>query len=133
MWFLSSILNGFWQGSQNSNGIFIFGKMASNWLWKGTVGWGLHHYCLFVSIFNQNFFFILKNFQVHDNKRSTTFEIEAELQELVQLVLQNSSDGMESNIKETFFTVAKSFYYIAICDPGTNNYHISKVLFERVY
>ncbi|XP_021680569.2 ent-copalyl diphosphate synthase 1-like [Hevea brasiliensis] len=74
-----------------------------------------------------------KKNKVHDNKRSTTFEIEAELQELVQLVLQNSSDGMESNIKETFFTVAKSFYYIAICDPGTINYHISKVLFERVY
>ncbi|KAF2314868.1 hypothetical protein GH714_036977 [Hevea brasiliensis] len=67
-----------------------------------------------------------------DSKRSTTPEIEGDMQELVKLVLQKSSEGMDSNIKETFFTVVKSFYYPAICDPGTISYHISKVLFEKV-
>ncbi|XP_058008087.1 ent-copalyl diphosphate synthase 1-like [Hevea brasiliensis] len=68
----------------------------------------------------------------HDSKRSTTPEIEGDMQELVKLVLQKSSEGMDSNIKETFFTVVKSFYYPAICDPGTISYHISKVLFEKL-
>ncbi|KAF2321639.1 hypothetical protein GH714_000826 [Hevea brasiliensis] len=70
--------------------------------------------------------------KLHDSKISTTLEIEGDMQELVKLVLQKSSDGMDSNIKETFFTVVKSFYYPAICDPGTISYHISKVLFEKV-
>ncbi|KAJ8899328.1 hypothetical protein K2173_018302 [Erythroxylum novogranatense] len=59
----------------------------------------------------------------------TTPEIESNMQELVKLVYQNSS----SDVKETFLTVAKSFYYTAFCDPGTINYHIARVLFERVY
>uniref|UniRef100_A0A2C9WQ96 Uncharacterized protein n=1 Tax=Manihot esculenta TaxID=3983 RepID=A0A2C9WQ96_MANES len=73
-----------------------------------------------------------KKNKAHENKRSTTPEIEGDMQELVKLVLRNSSDGMDSEIKGTFFTVAKSFYYDAICDPGTMDYHISKVLFEKV-
>ncbi|KAJ4702651.1 Copalyl diphosphate synthase [Melia azedarach] len=59
-------------------------------------------------------------------------EIESEMQELVQLVLQNSLDGMNSEAKEIFLTVAKRFYYTAHCDPKTVSYHIDKVLFERV-
>nr|UTR36782.1 CPS6 [Tripterygium wilfordii] len=58
-------------------------------------------------------------------------QIESDMRELVQLVL-NSSDGMDSNIKQTFLTVTKSFYYTAFTHPGTVNYHIAKVLFERV-
>jgi ent-copalyl diphosphate synthase len=54
------------------------------------------------------------------------------MQELMQLVIQKTSDGIDPKIKQTFLQVAKSFYYTAFCDPGTINYHIAKVLFETV-
>ncbi|KAL4312575.1 hypothetical protein GQ457_01G053180 [Hibiscus cannabinus] len=62
-----------------------------------------------------------------------TQKIESTMQELVQLVLQNSSDDMDSEFKQTFLTVAQSFYYAAHCDLETTIYHIAKVLFEKVH
>ncbi|KAJ7977384.1 Copalyl diphosphate synthase [Quillaja saponaria] len=62
----------------------------------------------------------------------TTPEIESDMQKLVQLVLQNQSDGIDSKIKNSFLAVAKSLYYAVHCDQGTINLHIAKVLFERV-
>ncbi|KAJ7950500.1 Copalyl diphosphate synthase [Quillaja saponaria] len=64
---------------------------------------------------------------------NTTPEIESDMQALLQLVLQSPSDGIHnSNIKNTFLVVAKAFYYAAYCLPETINFHMGKVLFERV-
>ncbi|KAM5563730.1 ent-copalyl diphosphate synthase 1-like [Rosa sericea] len=60
----------------------------------------------------------------------TAKAIESDMQQLVELVLK-SSDGIESLIKQSFFTVARSFYYSTYCDPKIISHHIDKVLFER--
>lgn len=62
----------------------------------------------------------------------TTLEIESQMQELVKLVVTKSSDDLDSEIKQNFLVIARSFYYAAYCNPGTINFHIGKVLFERV-
>ncbi|KAJ9543440.1 hypothetical protein OSB04_023147 [Centaurea solstitialis] len=54
------------------------------------------------------------------------------LQELVQLVFSNSPNDLDLDLKQTFLTVAKTFYYKTYFDPETINVHISKVLFEKV-
>lgn len=59
-------------------------------------------------------------------------EAESEMQELVQLVFQKSPTGIDSNIKKNFLSVAKGFYYAAFCDSRTVNFHIAKVLFDKV-
>ncbi|QHO18750.1 hypothetical protein HN873_035069 [Arachis hypogaea] len=61
-------------------------------------------------------------------KPTTTPEIESEMQEFLQIVLQNSQDG----IKSSFFLVAKSFYYVAYFDSQTIMSHADKVLFQKV-
>ncbi|KAM6558660.1 hypothetical protein CsatA_027899 [Cannabis sativa] len=66
------------------------------------------------------------------NRNILTPEIESDMQEVVQLVLQKSSDDINTKIKLTFLLVAKSFYYAAYCDSKTINFHIGKVIFETV-
>ncbi|KAI3682550.1 hypothetical protein L1987_82606 [Smallanthus sonchifolius] len=59
------------------------------------------------------------------------FGIESKMQELVQLVLCDSPNDLDTNSKQKFLTVAKTFYYRALFDPEAINQHISKVLFEN--
>lgn len=61
-------------------------------------------------------------------------EIESKMQELVQLVLCDSQDdnNLDIDLKQTFLTVAKTFYYRKYFDSETINNHINKVLFENV-
>ncbi|XP_022866153.1 copal-8-ol diphosphate hydratase, chloroplastic-like isoform X2 [Olea europaea var. sylvestris] len=58
-------------------------------------------------------------------------EIEQNMQALVQLVVCESNVA-NKNVKQTFLMVAKTFYYRANCSRETIDFHISKVLFERV-
>ncbi|KAE8660652.1 Ent-copalyl diphosphate synthase [Hibiscus syriacus] len=67
-----------------------------------------------------------------DTEQRRAQEIESTMQELAQLVLQNSSEDIDSEFKQTFLTVARSFYYAAHCDLETTVFHIAKVLFEKV-
>ncbi|KAJ9543056.1 hypothetical protein OSB04_022763 [Centaurea solstitialis] len=63
--------------------------------------------------------------------RSTCFSRKT-MEELVKLVLSKSSDDLDQDLKQTFLSVAKTFYYKAYFDQETINIHISKVLFENV-
>jgi len=72
----------------------------------------------------------LENSSSHENM--ITSEVESKMQELVQVVFQKSQDDIDFNVKNTFFTVAKTFYYVAFCDSRTINFHIAKVLFDKV-
>nr|A0A3G1QTU5.2 RecName: Full=Ent-copalyl diphosphate synthase 3; Short=IeCPS3; Flags: Precursor [Isodon eriocalyx] len=67
-----------------------------------------------------------------DLATGTTFQIEAGMQELVKLVFTNSSEDLDSLTKQSFFSIARSFYYTAYCDEGAINSHIDKVLFEKI-
>lgn len=62
----------------------------------------------------------------------TTFQIEAGMQELVKLVFTKSSGDLDSLTKQSFFAIARSFYYTAYCDPGAIYSHMDKVLFQKV-
>ncbi|KAL2238865.1 UNVERIFIED_CONTAM: Kolavenyl diphosphate synthase TPS5, chloroplastic [Sesamum indicum] len=62
----------------------------------------------------------------------TTAQIESDMQELVKLVLTKSSNDLDSRIKHNFLAIARSYYYAAYCSAATINFHIAKVLFERV-
>jgi ent-copalyl diphosphate synthase len=68
----------------------------------------------------------------HKGNRTKGLETESKMQELVQLVLCDSPNDLDANSKQTFLTVAKTFYYRALFDPATINQHIEKVLFENV-
>nr|QWD59164.1 ent-copalyl diphosphate synthase [Aconitum carmichaelii] len=72
------------------------------------------------------------NTEVADtNVMATALSIEADMQELVQIVLQKGS-GIDEQIKQVFLIIVKSFFYAAICPQETMDRHISDVLFKRV-
>ncbi|XP_059275465.1 copal-8-ol diphosphate hydratase, chloroplastic-like isoform X1 [Lycium ferocissimum] len=69
---------------------------------------------------------------INHNGSPHTNEVELDMKELVKLVLDNSSCGINKDMKKTFFAVAKTFYYTAHVTEEVLNFHISKVLFEPV-
>nr|UNZ93495.1 ent-copalyl diphosphate synthase [Sesamum indicum] len=84
---------------------------------------------------------LFHNRKVHEGKGCvgdmgggiTTVQIESDMRELVKLVLLTQFSGdLDYSIKQNFLVVAKSFYYTAYCSPGSINFHIAKVLFDRV-
>nr|WJZ49119.1 (-)-kolavenyl diphosphate [Scutellaria barbata] len=82
---------------------------------------------------------LFQNRKVHDPEgcttdivTGTTFQIEASMQELVKSVFCKSSDDLDSVTKQSFFAIARSYYYMAYCDPELIESHIHKVLFEKV-
>ncbi|KAL0370520.1 UNVERIFIED_CONTAM: Kolavenyl diphosphate synthase TPS5, chloroplastic [Sesamum angustifolium] len=82
---------------------------------------------------------LFHNRKVHEGKGCvsdmggiTTVQIESDMQELVKLVLTQCSGDLDFSTKQNFLTVARSFYYTVYCSPGTINFHIAKVLFDRV-
>ncbi|KAI3965561.1 hypothetical protein MKX01_010518 [Papaver californicum] len=58
--------------------------------------------------------------------------IESDMQELVKCALQRSDSVIDHEIKQTFLMVVKSYFYVTHCLPETIDFHIGKVLFERV-
>ena len=59
-------------------------------------------------------------------------EIEAGMQELVQLVIKRPSERVPETVKQTFLIVAKTSCYVTYCSVETRNIHISKVFFEPI-
>ncbi|XP_057799339.1 copalyl diphosphate synthase 2, chloroplastic-like [Salvia miltiorrhiza] len=78
--------------------------------------------------------------QIKDNKALEVVdgsikdkELEQDMQALVKLALEeNGGGGVDRNIKHTFLSVVKTFYYSAYHDDETTDAHIFKVLFEPV-
>ncbi|KAJ0805072.1 putative ent-copalyl diphosphate synthase [Helianthus annuus] len=64
--------------------------------------------------------------------RTIGYHNESKMQELVRLVLCDSPDDIDPDLKQMFLTVAKTFYYRAYVDPESINCHVHKVLFENV-
>lgn len=59
-------------------------------------------------------------------------ELEKDMQALVKLVLEQNGSSVDINIKHTFLSIFKTFYYSAYHDDETIDVHIFKVLFEPV-
>nr|UZM18090.1 ent-labda-8,13E-dienyl diphosphate synthase [Gymnaconitum gymnandrum] len=61
----------------------------------------------------------------------TTKSVDLKMQELVQHVVTRNNE-INAEVKQTFLHVAKSYYYIAHCEPTSIYSHIGKVLFDPV-
>ncbi|CAA0828100.1 Ent-copalyl diphosphate synthase- chloroplastic [Striga hermonthica] len=71
--------------------------------------------------------------KAHDSSSGKNVDqIERGMQGLLKLVLEKSPEDLDSQIKQNFLTVAKSFYYTAYFSQETIDFHINKVLFESV-
>lgn len=54
------------------------------------------------------------------------------MQALLKLVLEENGGGFDRNIKQTFLSVFKTFYYCAYHDTEAIDVHIFNVLFRPV-
>lgn len=68
------------------------------------------------------------NQNINQNQRKL---VESHMREIVQCVLKTGS-VFHRNSKNTFLTVARTFYYAAHCPPATMKTHISRVLFCKL-
>ncbi|KAI3889447.1 hypothetical protein MKX03_009978, partial [Papaver bracteatum] len=58
--------------------------------------------------------------------------IESHMQEFIKCAFQRSDNVIDHEIKQTFLMVVKSYFYVKHCLPATIDFHITKVLFEKV-
>nr|A0A2K9RFZ7.1 RecName: Full=Peregrinol diphosphate synthase TPS1, chloroplastic; AltName: Full=Terpene synthase 1; Short=VacTPS1; Flags: Precursor [Vitex agnus-castus]AUT77120.1 peregrinol diphosphate synthase [Vitex agnus-castus] len=72
-----------------------------------------------------------KVMETNDSNSIQDKEIEHDMQALVKSVLEEAV-GIDRNIKQTFLSVAKTYYYGAYIAAETIDVHIFKVLFEPV-
>lgn len=63
--------------------------------------------------------------------KSSINEIDHDMQTLVKLVIKESV-GVDKNIKQTFLSVARTFYYSSYNAIAIIDLHIFKVLFEPI-
>ncbi|XP_047965729.1 probably inactive copalyl diphosphate synthase 3-like [Salvia hispanica] len=67
-----------------------------------------------------------------ENHKTIDEEIKKEMELLVQLVMQDSSNGISKATKQMFLMVAKTFYHKAYFSAQEIEHHISRILFEQV-
>ncbi|PWA50632.1 terpenoid cyclases/protein prenyltransferase alpha-alpha toroid [Artemisia annua] len=67
-----------------------------------------------------------------DDNHTLWSEVDSKMQELVELVFNDSLNNLDPSLKEMFLIVVKAFYYRAYFDAETISHHISKVLFDNV-
>ncbi|XP_021736498.1 ent-copalyl diphosphate synthase, chloroplastic-like isoform X1 [Chenopodium quinoa] len=61
-----------------------------------------------------------------------TGEVEEDLQKLMKIILSRSINGAIPSLKQACLAQVKSFFYAAHCTQQEINFHINKVLFEKV-
>ncbi|XP_057799334.1 probably inactive copalyl diphosphate synthase 3-like isoform X2 [Salvia miltiorrhiza] len=88
-----------------------------------------HEYNTLSQLTNQICHHLLK---LQNHKTIGVEKIDKEMQSLVQLVMQDSSNGMSKAMKQTFLVVAKTFYHRAYFSAQEIEQHISMILFQNV-
>ncbi|KAL2933357.1 Ent-copalyl diphosphate synthase chloroplastic [Bienertia sinuspersici] len=67
------------------------------------------------------------------NKYKKIMEVEVEMQKMTELLFSSSINGPSSSLKQTCQALVKTFFYTAYCPQQEIDYHIDKVLFQKVH